>query len=298
MLRAATGDDVPLLREMLYEAAFSSGTGPGLEEALVDPTLSATSTAGGGSTTWGSSPSTTPRAMPLGAACTAASRRPPGYGFLDEATPEVAIACRAPVRGQGLGHQLMEALLDRAAAEGVAQPSLSVALANPVARLVYFDCGYRDVPRPETGHATMVAPADPAARPAPVAVRPRTATDLDDPQLAGGSWGEVVVSLGTVHRTAELDGLVAEVDGRPAGLLTWRLDDADGVEVVTLDGGRPAPAWAPRCCGPLAGWPPTPAVPGSGSSPPTTTCGPCASTSSAAWTSWRCTAARSTRPVR
>ena len=60
------------------------------------------------------------------------------------------------------------------------------------------------------------------------------------------------MSLGTVHRTADLDGLVAEIDGQPAGLLTWRFDDADGVEVVTVDALVTGPASAPHCCGPSA----------------------------------------------
>ena len=48
-------------------------------------------------------------------------------------------------------------------------------------------------------------------------------------------WGEVVVSRGAVHDATVLPGFVAEdAAGRPAGLLTYRLDDRD-CEVVTID---------------------------------------------------------------
>ena len=50
----------------------------------------------------------------------------PGYGFVDAETPELTIAVVPSMRRHGLGQQLLDALLERAAAEGVAQISLSV----------------------------------------------------------------------------------------------------------------------------------------------------------------------------
>lgn len=50
----------------------------------------------------------------------------PGYGFVDAETPELTIAVVPSMRRHGLGQQLLDALLARAAAEGVAQISLSV----------------------------------------------------------------------------------------------------------------------------------------------------------------------------
>jgi len=47
-------------------------------------------------------------------------------------------------------------------------------------------------------------------------------------------WGDIVVSRGRVLDAAELPGFVAEEDGEPAGLLTYRID-GDGCEVVTID---------------------------------------------------------------
>ena len=49
----------------------------------------------------------------------------PGFGFVDEQTPELTIAVVPSRRGGGLGGELMEALLDRARAEGYDSISLS-----------------------------------------------------------------------------------------------------------------------------------------------------------------------------
>jgi ribosomal protein S18 acetylase RimI-like enzyme len=68
-----------------------------------------------------------------------------------------------------------------------------------------------------------------------VTVRPLADGDRD---WAGGKlrelWGELVVSRGRVHDPAELPGFVAEDDGAPAGLLTYRVDGSE-CEIVTID---------------------------------------------------------------
>ena len=49
----------------------------------------------------------------------------PGFGFVDEETPELTIAVVPSRRGGGLGGQLMTALLDRARQQGHKAISLS-----------------------------------------------------------------------------------------------------------------------------------------------------------------------------
>jgi GNAT superfamily N-acetyltransferase len=53
--------------------------------------------------------------------------RAPGFGFVDERTPELTIAVVPNRRGHGTGKELLTALLDRARADGYEQISLSAA---------------------------------------------------------------------------------------------------------------------------------------------------------------------------
>jgi GNAT superfamily N-acetyltransferase len=55
----------------------------------------------------------------------------PGYGFVDEETPELTIAVVPSKRKHGVGQELLDGLLERARAEGVAQLSLSVERGSP-----------------------------------------------------------------------------------------------------------------------------------------------------------------------
>ena len=71
-----------------------------------------------------SSPSTV--RMPTARRGTGSSRRAaPGFGFVDEGTPELTIAVVPSHRGHGTGAELLEALLERARAEGYTRVSLS-----------------------------------------------------------------------------------------------------------------------------------------------------------------------------
>jgi GNAT superfamily N-acetyltransferase len=54
----------------------------------------------------------------------------PGFGFVDEQTPELTIAVVPGRRGSGLGGQLLDALLERAREEGHTAISLSAEAEN------------------------------------------------------------------------------------------------------------------------------------------------------------------------
>lgn len=78
----------------------------------------------------------------------------PGYGFVDEDTPELSLAVERDLRGRGAGSLLLAGILARARARQVARVSLSVEREN-AARSMYERFGFVKVD--ERGDAwTMV----------------------------------------------------------------------------------------------------------------------------------------------
>jgi ribosomal protein S18 acetylase RimI-like enzyme len=79
-----------------------------------------------------------------------------GYGFVDQETPELSIAIVPSRRGSGLGSELLDALLERARADGYASISLSVEKGSPAVGL-YERHGFERV-GDDDGGVTMRAP--------------------------------------------------------------------------------------------------------------------------------------------
>ena len=77
----------------------------------------------------------------------------PGFGFVDEETPELTIAVVPSHRGHGTGAELLEALLEQARADGFSRISLSAELGQTG---FYEKHGFRELGR-EDGTVTMVA---------------------------------------------------------------------------------------------------------------------------------------------
>lgn len=147
-------DDQGMLREVLYWAIFvpNGSPRPG-RDVLNRPELARYIT------DWGRRDDAGIVAemdgTPVGAAWLRRfSAGEPGYGFVDEATPELSIALLPEYRGQGIGSELLRRLLDAARArfEGV---SLSVSAANPARRL-YERAGFRPVGTPTKEALTML----------------------------------------------------------------------------------------------------------------------------------------------
>ena len=77
----------------------------------------------------------------------------PGFGFVDEETPELTIAVVPSHRGHGTGGELLDALLALARNEGFARVSLST---EPGQTGFYEKYGFKELRR-EDGTVTMVA---------------------------------------------------------------------------------------------------------------------------------------------
>jgi GNAT superfamily N-acetyltransferase len=149
VIRRGGRQDVRFLRDMLHHAYYwrerNPGEGPGPAARYVKG--------------WGRPGDTVLIAVddgfPVGAAWSRLFRRDaPGYGFVDEATPELAIAVREGFRGRGIGRALLLAIADAARERGVGRIGLSVEEGNPAKRL-YTAVGYREL-EPGDRHGRMV----------------------------------------------------------------------------------------------------------------------------------------------
>jgi len=144
-IRPVTADDLPFLRKMMYEAARWNPDWPRepMEEVLAEPILLRYSEGWGRHGDGGVIAEI--EGEPVGAAWYRLFEAgEPGYGFVDEETPELTIAIVPSRRGKGLGEQLLTSLLDQARKEGYARISLSVEPDNPAIRL-YEQHGFERV---------------------------------------------------------------------------------------------------------------------------------------------------------
>ena len=148
MIRPANARDLPFLRDMLrpaYYARWGSEADVPLERYVAG---------------WGRPGDdalvSIDEFQPVGAAWIRMfATDEPGYGFVDEETPELTIAIVPSRRGRGLGEELLSALLDRAREGGFRQVSLSVEADNPAIRL-YEQHGFAEVGR-QDGALVMLA---------------------------------------------------------------------------------------------------------------------------------------------
>ena len=126
VIRRGGPQDVRFLRDMLRHAYYWKERMPG-----AGPTPVALYVKG-----WGRPGDTAliavEDAFPVGAAWYRLFRREqPGYGFIDEETPELAIAVVPSRRGRGIGEALLKALYERAKEDGYSSVSLAAELDNP-----------------------------------------------------------------------------------------------------------------------------------------------------------------------
>lgn len=133
-IRRLEPEDAPILWELLYHALHVPPHQPPFPRAIVhEPDLRRYAEDWGRPTDLGLLASGVDGAIG-GAWLRLFSASEPGFGFVDEHTPELSIAVLPGHRGQGIGTMLMQRLLAEAK-ERFPAISLSVSTTNPAVRL-------------------------------------------------------------------------------------------------------------------------------------------------------------------
>jgi ribosomal protein S18 acetylase RimI-like enzyme len=151
VVRRGGAQDVRFLRDMLHHAYYWKERAPDAGPGPVALYVKA----------WGRPGDTAVIALEGGFPVGAAWYRlfgedRPGYGFVDERTPELAIAVVPNARGKGVGSRLLDALLGRARDAGYPSVSLSVDRANEGAIELYRRHGFERVAE-DADSVTMLA---------------------------------------------------------------------------------------------------------------------------------------------
>ena len=140
VIRRGGRQDIRFLRDMLHHAYYWRERNPGEELGPVSRYVKG----------WGRPGDTAliavEDAYPVGAAWYRTFRRDaPGYGFVDEETPELTVAVVPSRRNRGLGDALLTALFESARSEGHRAISLSVERGNGALLTFYGKHGFEQV---------------------------------------------------------------------------------------------------------------------------------------------------------
>lgn len=156
-IRNATVGDEALLWHVLNYASGDPDVMLSVDEIRADPALARYVDG------WGRPGDAGAIALERGAAVGAAwfrlfSADVPGYGFVGEDIPELAIFLEPEARGRGIGRALMHRLSELAHAAGFPTLSLSVRQNNHPALHLYLDLGYQpEEPGATTTSITLTA---------------------------------------------------------------------------------------------------------------------------------------------
>ena len=150
-IRPLKQEEIPLLEEFLYQAIFiPSGLEPLPRSILKEPDLDIYIK------DFGQQPDDWALAAEVDGRLVGAVwvRIMKDYGYYDDQTPSLSISFLPEFRGQGLGQQLMTAMLDLLKAKGYSSVSLSVSKDNPAVRF-YQRLGFVTVEEREDNYLML-----------------------------------------------------------------------------------------------------------------------------------------------
>ncbi len=155
-IRDLKPDEQPLLRDFLYEAVFRQEDQPPYPRDIIDKPAIRVYIEG-----WGKPDDICLVALADGKIAGAVWTRlltgeAKGFGYVDDETPELAIALFKPFRRRGIGTALMNAMIDRLTKAGYRRVSLSVTKDNPACRL-YLRLGFKIVGEDEKDYVMVLA---------------------------------------------------------------------------------------------------------------------------------------------
>lgn len=155
-IKPITIEDIPFLWEMLYQSLYvPEGKTAFSRDILKDPSIEKYLK------DWGSKHdhaliAKDEEGHPLGATWIRLfTQNNPGYGFIDEQTPELGMAIKLDNRGQGIGKHLLSEIIALAHSEGYLALSLSVDPQNKPALQLYEKAGFKKVYEDHGGSWTM-----------------------------------------------------------------------------------------------------------------------------------------------
>ncbi len=131
--------DEPFLWEMLLQSLHVRDGAPPLQRAMLsEPTVAQYLDGFGGRDADDAQICEAADGVPVGAAwCRRMTSADPGYGYVGDDVPELAMAVDAPWRGRGVGRRLLDELLQRHP-----RMSLSVDDENVGAKALYLSLGF------------------------------------------------------------------------------------------------------------------------------------------------------------
>lgn len=142
MIREMGPDDYPLLEEFLYLAVYQHDAAQPIPRSVVDEPRVHNYIEGFGARPHDRGVVAEAHGRVVGAAwARVLGGDPVGYGYVDDATPELAISLLPEYRNQGIGTRLMRELIGLLAECGYARTSLSVDKANYAVKM-YEDLGF------------------------------------------------------------------------------------------------------------------------------------------------------------